>query len=213
MYQYYNALLYHLLQGCVDISGTHYRIDSDFISQHFMAGDLRDGKGYYDWAMSFKTQADPTAQGELIRKVYAKGLISVSITGEALIRHITDMAADWAAITSNSKEAPAGYYDALLATLPVSPETSKVVIFRTVSASILYSFDIVLAVFTVPAGTPMTPAAANERLAGAPGGAASHRCVEAVVFFRGQHAQRCDSPLDRAVWWVQQSSRSCRVRR
>ena len=83
----------------------------------------------------------------------------------------------------------------------------------TVSASILYSFDIVLAVFTVPAGTPMTPAAANERLAGAPGGAASHRCVEAVVFFRGQHAQRCDSPLDRAVWWVQQSSRSCRVRR
>ena len=124
VYQYYNALLYHLLQGCVDISGTHYRIDSDFITQHFMAGDLRDGKGYYDWAMSFKAQADPTAQGELIRKVYAKGLISVSITGEALIKHITDMAADWAAITSNSKEAPAGYYDALLATLPMSPETS-----------------------------------------------------------------------------------------
>eukprot|EP00966_Prymnesium_polylepis_P071445 1659719-Prymnesium_polylepis.1 len=41
------------------------------------------------------------------------------------------MAADWAAITSNSKDAPAGYYDALLATLPVSPETSKVAIFRT----------------------------------------------------------------------------------
>ena len=97
VYQYYNALLYHLLQGCVDISGTHYRIDSDFITQHFMAGDLRDGKGYYEWAMSFKAQADPTAQGELIRKVYAKGLISVSLTGEALIKHITDMAADWAA--------------------------------------------------------------------------------------------------------------------
>eukprot|EP00966_Prymnesium_polylepis_P109061 2523886-Prymnesium_polylepis.1 len=77
--------------------------------------------------MSFKATADPTAQGELIRKVYAKGLISVSITGEALhvIKHITDMAADWAAITSNSKEAPAGHYDALLATLPVNPETSK----------------------------------------------------------------------------------------
>ena len=42
VYQYYNALLYHLLQGCVDLSGTHYRIDSDFVSQHFMAGDLRD---------------------------------------------------------------------------------------------------------------------------------------------------------------------------
>jgi hypothetical protein len=40
VYQYYNALLYHLLQGCVDLSGTHYRIDSDFVSQHFMAGDL-----------------------------------------------------------------------------------------------------------------------------------------------------------------------------
>eukprot|EP00966_Prymnesium_polylepis_P139713 3228210-Prymnesium_polylepis.1 len=72
--------------------------------------------------MSFKATADPTAQGEMIRKVYAKGLISVSITGEALIKH---MAADWAAITSNSKDAPAGYYDALLATLPVNPETSK----------------------------------------------------------------------------------------
>eukprot|EP00966_Prymnesium_polylepis_P292287 6750095-Prymnesium_polylepis.1 len=59
-----------------------------------MAGDLRDGKGYYDWAMPFKATADPTAQGELIRKACAKGLISVSITGEALIKHITDMAAD-----------------------------------------------------------------------------------------------------------------------
>ena len=68
-----------------------YRIDTDFITQHFMAGDLRDGKGYYEWAMSFKATADPTAQGELIRKVYAKGLISVSITGEALIKHITGL--------------------------------------------------------------------------------------------------------------------------
>eukprot|EP00966_Prymnesium_polylepis_P293330 6775227-Prymnesium_polylepis.1 len=35
---------------------------ADFITQHFTAGDLRDGKGYYDWAMSFKATADPTAQ-------------------------------------------------------------------------------------------------------------------------------------------------------
>ena len=35
---------------------------------------------------------DPTAQGELIRKVYAKGEISVNISGDGLIKHATDMA-------------------------------------------------------------------------------------------------------------------------
>ena len=41
-YQHWNALLYHLLQGCMDLNGTHYRLDTDYISQHFAAGDLRD---------------------------------------------------------------------------------------------------------------------------------------------------------------------------
>ena len=41
------------------------------------------------------------------------------------------MAADWANITNNSKDQPAGFYDAFLATLPKKPETSKVVTFRT----------------------------------------------------------------------------------
>eukprot|EP00966_Prymnesium_polylepis_P086231 1996184-Prymnesium_polylepis.1 len=81
--------------------------------------------------MSFKVASDPTAQGELIRKVYAKGQISTNISGDGLIQHATDLAADWANITNNSKEKPAGFYDALLQTLPTKPETSKVVVFRT----------------------------------------------------------------------------------
>ena len=143
-YQHWNALLYHLLQGCMDLSGTHYRLDTDYISQHFAAGDLRDGKGLYLWATSFKTAADPTAQGELLRKVYAKGLVSVSIGGEALVKHITDLAADWSVITGNSKEQPAGFYDALLNTLPTKPETSKVVIFRTWIATKVADSDLML---------------------------------------------------------------------
>ena len=143
-YQHWNALLYHLLQGCMDLTGTHYRLDTDFISQHFAAGDLRDGKGLYEWATSFKTSSDPTAQGELLRKVYAKGLVSVSIGGEALVKHITDLAADWCVITGNSKEQPAGFYDALLNTLPTKPETSKVVIFRTWIATKVADSDMML---------------------------------------------------------------------
>ena len=53
----------------------------------------------------------------------------------------------------------------------------------TVSASILGSFDFVVALFTPPAKAPVMLAAAHERLADAPRGAAPHRSVEGMVDF------------------------------
>ena len=54
---------------------------------------------------------------------------------------------------------------------------------RTVAATILPSFDFALAVFTPPARPSLMRAAAAERLAGAPSGAAPHRRVEGLVEF------------------------------
>ena len=51
------------------------------------------------------------------------------------------------------------------------------------SASILGGFDFGRVAFTVALAAPVTPAAAYERLAGAPRGAAAHRRVETVVVF------------------------------
>ena len=53
----------------------------------------------------------------------------------------------------------------------------------TVLASIFRSFDFPIRTFTAPARPLLTPAAAAERLAGAPSGAAPHRRVEGLVEF------------------------------
>ena len=50
-------------------------------------------------------------------------------------------------------------------------------------ASILQSFDFAIAAFTPPARPSLMRAAAAERLAGAPSGAAPHRRVEGLVEF------------------------------
>ena len=44
----------------------------------------------------------------------------------------------------------------------------------TVTASILQSFDFIIAAFTAPARQLLTPAAAQERMIGAPSGTATH---------------------------------------
>ena len=52
-----------------------------------------------------------------------------------------------------------------------------------VQASILSSFDFVRDVFTPPARPRLTPAAAQDRMVGAPGGKATHTRVGGFNFF------------------------------
>ena len=64
-----------------------------------------------------------------------------------------------------------------------STSRSYTCILCTVSASILQSFVFAIAAFTPPARPSLMRAAAAERLAGAPSGAAPHRRVEGLVEF------------------------------
>ena len=54
---------------------------------------------------------------------------------------------------------------------------------RTVLASILQSFDLASAAFTAPARPLLTPAAAQERMAGAPSGVSTHSYFGSFNFF------------------------------
>ena len=54
---------------------------------------------------------------------------------------------------------------------------------HTVRALILSSFDFVVTAFTAPVRTPLTPTAAQERMAGAPSGKATHTRVGGSNFF------------------------------
>ena len=63
----------------------------------------------------------------------------------------------------------------------------------TVSASILGSFDFVVALFTPPVTAPVMLAAAHERLADVPHGAAPGRSVEDMLGF-------ADNMLSGATW-------------
>ena len=93
-------------------------------------GDLRDGKGLYDWVTGFKTTTAIVTQGELLTSVYAKAKVPVNVSESAFCKHMTDLAEDWASIVGNSRDEPGGYYIAFLNTLPDTPETSKVAQFR-----------------------------------------------------------------------------------
>jgi hypothetical protein len=113
-YQHFNELLYYLLKKCIDLSGVNERMDTTHITSHFTLGDLRDGRGLYHWAMSFKSQKDPSVQAALIRNVYSDAKIPVTITGDDLAKKLTDLAADWVGITDHEKDKPPSFYEALL---------------------------------------------------------------------------------------------------
>ena len=86
----------------------------------------------------------------------------------------------------------------------------------TVSASILGSFDFVVAFFTPPAKAPVMLAAARERLVDAPHGTSPHRRVEGMVTFAATMPQRNDAALLVTTVSgvpIQPSLPTCRARR
>ena len=50
-----NTVLYHVLRGSITLAGPHEESDLHYIHSHFVHGDERDGRGLYEWLLTFKS--------------------------------------------------------------------------------------------------------------------------------------------------------------
>ena len=53
LYLQHNTDVYHILRASMTLQGPFVNADIQLFADHFSLGDMRDGKGLYDWATSF----------------------------------------------------------------------------------------------------------------------------------------------------------------
>ena len=120
-----NTRLYHIIRKYIDLSGPMQEADLKYITQHFVRGEHRDGKGLLEWLKSHNPSDSVMAQFELNRKVASASLTAGAPNLIALEAHCTTLLSNWVTLVGNSTERPAGFYFHLLRSISESPDRSK----------------------------------------------------------------------------------------
>jgi hypothetical protein len=120
-----NTRLYHIVRKSIDLSGPMQESDLEYITQHFVRGEHRDGKGLLEWLKSHNPSDSVMAQFELNRKVASATLTNGAPNLIALEAHCTTLLSNWAKLVGNSTERPAGFYFHLLRSISEAPDRSK----------------------------------------------------------------------------------------
>ena len=120
-----NTVLYHVLRGSITLTGAHEESDLHYIHANFVHGDERDGRGLYEWLLSFKSHNTVGAQAALIAKVEGAKLNTGQPSLSQLEVHCTDLLNNWSKITGNDPSVPWAYYFRLLRSMSSGSDGSK----------------------------------------------------------------------------------------
>ena len=131
-YQILNTWLWDLLESSIDIKGAYEEADAIAVDR-FRVGELRDGVGLREWAMELAA-VDPIAeQIEAVRKLAAFPALAASenVTIVQLDNHANKLLSAWMKVEGNHPDVNGLVFQArLLASLPTTPITSRVVVVR-----------------------------------------------------------------------------------
>jgi hypothetical protein len=120
-----NTRLYHLVRKSIDLTGPMQEADLGYITEHFVRGEHRDGKGLLEWLKSHNPSDSVTAQFDLNRKVASASLTAGAPSLIALEAHCTTVLSNWAKLVGDSTDKPAGFYFYLLRSMSEAPDRSK----------------------------------------------------------------------------------------
>ena len=98
------------------------------LDQKFSSGDLRDGKGFLQFATSFKAEGSTKAQSQYMRDLDTK--LAASATQTQIQVHCYTLLAIWQMIRGNDISEPEAFYHYLMESFPLEPESGKVVQLR-----------------------------------------------------------------------------------
>ena len=127
-WQQENTDVFYILRNSISLEGPHNKSDLARLEQKFSAGDLRDGKGFYEFATGFKTESSTKAQWQYMRDLDTK--LSASASQTQIQVHCDTLLSTWLLIRGNSIGEPDAFYHYLMESLPLEPESAKVVRLR-----------------------------------------------------------------------------------
>ena len=120
-----NTRLYHLIRKSIDLGGPMQESDLEYISKHFVRGELRDGVGLLRWLQQLNPSDSVSAQFDLNRKVASASLTTGTPNLIALEVHCTTLLSNWCKLVGNTLERPEGFYFQLLRSISEAPQGSK----------------------------------------------------------------------------------------
>ena len=120
--------MFYILRNSISLEGPHNKADLAMLEQKLSLGDLRDGKGFYEFAIGFKTEGSTKAQSQYMHDLDTKLSASASLTQIQV--HCDTLLATWLSIRGNSMTEPDAFYHYLMESLPLEPESAKVVRLR-----------------------------------------------------------------------------------
>ena len=124
------TLFYHLVIGCLDLSGPMQEVDLRYITKHFHIGDYRHGKGLLAWARDFKTSESVEGQLALSDRVTKMEILGTP-TLPSFSCDVTNLLHDWCKIDGNDLSKPATFYYHLLRSMAKCADGSKVNMIRS----------------------------------------------------------------------------------
>ena len=123
-----NTDVFYILRNSVNLEGPHNKADLAMLEQKFSSGDLRDGKGFFDFATGFKAESSTKAQSQYMRDLDTK--LTASATQTQIQVHCDTLLSTWLMIRGNTIAEPDAFYHYLMESLPLEPESAKVVRLR-----------------------------------------------------------------------------------
>ena len=127
-WQQENTDVFYILRNSISLEGPHNKSDLAMLEHKFSAGDLRDGKGFYEFATGFRTESSTKAQSQYMRDLDTK--LSASASQTQIQVHCDTLLSTWLLIRGNSIGEPDAFYHYLMESLPLEPESAKVVRLR-----------------------------------------------------------------------------------
>ena len=119
-----NTLVYHIVRGSIDLSGSFESADLQFLREQFAVGDYRNGHGLFTWATSFSNTSSIASQAELTEKVINSKIVATPNLSQ-LEQHLSSLFLNWTKICGNSIAEPAPLYHHLLRSLSSGGQGSK----------------------------------------------------------------------------------------
>ena len=79
-WQQENTEVFYIVRASINLDGPHKKADLAMIERAFSLGDLRDGKGFLEFATGFKAEGSGKAQSEYLRDLDTKLSSSATLT-------------------------------------------------------------------------------------------------------------------------------------
>ena len=122
-YQEENAKLFDVINLSIDFKTDWEILDSEYISDNFVKGAVRDGNGLMQWAASFHDPKSDAIQKRLRTELEAFKL-PIETNQASLLKTLLDMLSIWGRITGNDKTSHVSlnaYYIIVRDKMPTSP--------------------------------------------------------------------------------------------